>query len=332
MEKRVVAFGEVMMRLSTPDNQRFTQANHMKTLYAGSEANVVASLAVFGDSAEMVTVVPENDLGLATIDSIRKNGVITDHILIEGDRLGLYFLETGAAQRSSKIVYDRFNSAFSEIKPGSIDWDSIMKEASWFHWSGITPAVSQGAATVCAEAIASANKHGVTVSGDINYRRNLWQYGKSAHEIMPDLIAGTHIIIAGLEDFKNCLSIDEPDYEKACRVVCEKYPQIRKISTTYRETVNATHNKLYGVMWDGRKLSNSQTHDIYPIIDRVGAGDAYMAGLIYGWTHGMNDMETLEFGVAAGVLKHSVEGDVNYCSVDDVKQLAKGENIGKLLR
>ncbi|HEY3386587.1 MAG TPA: sugar kinase [Saprospiraceae bacterium] len=332
MAKSVITLGEIMMRLSVPANGRFTQATTFQAVYGGSEANVSVALSNFGIPAGHVTRLPSNDLGKSVVQHLRKYNVNTDHIVFGDERLGLYFLENGSMQRPPRIIYDRFHSAFSFIKPGQIDWNAVMNDASWFHWTGITPAISQGAADVCKEAIEAANKHGVTVSGDINYRRNLWQYGKDARDIMPSLIRGTHYMIAGISDIENCLGIKGNDYASVCKEVINKNPQIKNISFTHRDTISASHNKIHGVLFDGSTLLSSKEYDLTHIVDRVGAGDAFMAGLIYGWLKRYDDQKTLEFASASCALKHSIEGDVNLATVEEVETLIKGENTGKLLR
>jgi 2-dehydro-3-deoxygluconokinase len=330
--KKVITFGEVMMRLSTPSFSRFTQTSQLEVLYAGSEANVAASLSLFKIPTEHVTRFPANDLGKAAVQSLNKYGVSTEHIIYGKERMGIYFLENGVMQRSSKIIYDRFDSAFANIKRGMIDWDEVLKNASWLHWTGITPAVSQGAADVCLEALVAARKRGITISGDINYRRNLWQYGKLANEVMPELIEHTDLIVGSPIDFENCLAITRNNFEKVCEQVIKSYPSVKKITFTHRESISSSHNKISAVLWNGKELLNSTEYDLTHIVDRVGAGDAYMAGLIYGWMTGMNDQQTIEFAIAASALKHGVEGDVNLSTVEEVAALVKGENIGKLLR
>lgn len=332
MEKRVITFGEIIMRLSAPSFARFTQATQFNVLYAGSEANVAASLSIFGIPSSHVTRFPEHDLGQAATQSLRKYGVNTDHIIYGDERIGVYFLENGAIHRASRIIYDRFDSAFAHIKPGMIDWDEIMKQASWFHWTGITPAISQGAADVCYEAIQSARKHSVTISGDINYRRNLWQYGKSARDVMPALIESTDIIVAGITDMENCVGVSGDSFEAACKAFIKSNPNTKKIASTIRESISSSHNKLHGILWNGKELTRSREYDITHIVDRVGAGDAFMAGLIYSLINKKSDQQTIEFAVAAGALKHTVEGDVNVVSAEEVESLVKGENVGKLLR
>lgn len=332
MGKQAITFGEVMMRLSVPGFGRFTQAQNLNVVYGGAEANVSISLAHFTIEAAHVTRLPDNDLGKSVVQYLKGQGVATEHIQCGSERLGLYFLENGSMHRAPKIIYDRFDSAFAHLKPGQIDWDSIMQNASWFHWTGITPAISQGAADSCLEAIRAAKKHSVPVSGDINYRRNLWQYGKKASEIMPALIEGTQYMVAGLADISNCVGIEDTDFSSACNKVMKAYPDIKKITHAHRDTISASHNKIHGILWNGKTLLRSREYDLTHIVDRVGAGDAYMAGLIYGWMKNLDDQQTLEFATAASALKHSVEGDANLATVEDVEALVKDENTGKLLR
>ena len=331
-EKKVVTFGEIMLRLSTPGFARFTQSTSFNATYAGAEANVAVSVKNFGIPSAHVTRFPENDLGQAATQALQKFGVDTRYILYGGERMGVYFLENGAIHRSSRIVYDRFDSAFAHIKPGSIQWNEVLKDAAWFHYTGITPAISQGAADACLEALQTARKLGVTVSGDINYRRNLWQYGKSARDIMPSLIALTDVVIAGITDMENCSGITGDSYEKACQEMIKKYPNIKKIATTERNSISSSHNKISAILWNGSKLLHSSEYDLTHIVDRVGSGDAFMAGLIYGLLKKNDDQQALEFATAACAFKHTIEGDVNLATSMEVEQLVKGENVGKLLR
>jgi 2-dehydro-3-deoxygluconokinase len=332
MEKRVITFGEIMMRLSTPGFARFTQASQFNVLYAGSEANVASSLAILGVPSAHVTRFPDHDLGRAATQALLRYGVDTRYIVYGEGRIGVYFLENGSMQRASRIVYDRFDSAFAHIKPGMIDWDAIMKDASWFHWTGITPAISQGAADVCLEALQSARKHNVTISGDINYRRNLWQYGKSARDVMPPMIAMTDVVIAGVTDMENCMGVTGDSYEAACKAFQKANPATKYISSTIRDSVSSSHNRLTGLLWNGKELLHSREYEMTHIVDRVGGGDAFMAGLVYGLMKKKTDKQTIEFATAASVLKHAIEGDANLSTVDEVEALVKGENIGKLLR
>jgi 2-dehydro-3-deoxygluconokinase len=332
MNNRVITFGDIMMRLSTPGFSRFMQTNNFNVLYAGSEGNVASSLAILGIPAAHVTRFPDNDFGYAATQALKKIGVDTSSIIYGDGRIGVYFLENGSMQRSSRIIYDRFDSAFAFIKPGMIDWSEIFANASWFHWSGITPAISQSAAEVCLQAVMLAKKKGLIVSGDINYRRNLWQYGKTAREIMPSLIEQTDIVVAGITDMENSAGITGDTFESACKNFAQRFPNVKKMTTTLRDSISSSHNKIAGQLWNGREVLQSQPYDLTHIVDRVGAGDAYMAGLIYGLTKGKNDQEALEFATAACAWKHSVEGDVNLASVTEIESLVKGENVGKLLR
>lgn len=330
--KKVISLGDVMMRLSTPGHLRFIQAEKFEVRYAGSEANVTAALAGWGVPAAHVTRFPDNDFGKAATETLRKTGMDTAHILYGSERLGIYFLENGSMQRASRIVYDRFDSAFAHIKPEMIDWEEIMQQASWFHWSGITPALSPGAAAVCLKAIEAARKYNVTVSGDINYRRNLWQYGKQPTEIMPALISMTDMVVGSITDFENCLNIGGIDFESACRAVMKAHPAIKKIATTERESISSSHNKISASLFTGKTQIKSKTYNLTHIVDRVGAGDAFMAGLIYSWLQAKPDADALEFATASCALKHTIEGDVNLCTISEIEALVRDENVGKLLR
>ncbi|MEO8470801.1 MAG: sugar kinase [Chryseolinea sp.] len=332
MKNKVVTLGEIMMRLSTPGFARFTQADSFNVVYAGSEANVSVCLSSFGIPATHVTRFPDNDFGKAATETLRRFGVDTSYIVYGGDRIGVYFLENGSMQRASRIIYDRFDSAFAHIKPTMINWDEVFQDVNWFHYTGITPAISQGAADVCDQAIEAAKKKGITISGDINYRRNLWQYGKSAREIMPSLISRTDLIVGGIADFENCVGISDKDFTTTCKKVMAGYPNIKKITHTHRESISSSHNKMIAYLWDGQQLLTSKEYDLTHIVDRVGTGDAYMGGLIYGWLSNKDDQQTIEFAIASCALKHSLEGDVNLVSVGEVDALVKGENVGKLLR
>lgn len=329
---KVVTFGEIMMRLSVPGFGRFVQASSFNAVYGGSEANVAVSLQVMGVPAAHVTRFPENDFGLAATQTLQRYGLDTSAIVYGPERMGLYFFENGAVQRASRIIYDRFDSAFAHIKPGMIDWDVVFQGAIWFHWTGITPAISQGAADVCYEAIQAARKNGLMVSGDINYRRNLWQYGKSANEIMPALMEGTDVVVAGITDMENCAGISGASFDEACHAYQKAFPVTKKIATTLRDSVSSSHNRLTGMLWNGKELFSSREYDITHMVDRIGGGDAFMAGLIYGMVQQKSDQNTIEYATAASTLKHTIEGDVNLATVQEIETLVKGENVGKLLR
>lgn len=331
MNKKVLTIGDVMMRLSTPGNERFLQANSYYAVFGGAEANVAVALAQWDIEAYHMTVFPEHDLGRAALQYLRQVGVKTEHIFFGPGRLGLYFMENGAMQRPSKIIYDRFDSAFANFDGKDLDWNKILEGVDCLHWTGITPALSQNAADMLLEALKAAKTLGVLVSGDINYRRNLWQYGKNPLEVMPELIRYTDVVVAGLADFENCMDISEQDYEDACHQAMKDFPQLKYITTTERNNISASHNQLQGLLWNGKEILKSRNYDMTHIVDRIGGGDAYMAGLIYGLLH-LPDQDALEFATAASVLKHSISGDANLVTKEEVLDLMKGENVGRLLR
>lgn len=331
MPKRIITLGEVLMRLSTPGHERFIQTHDYEVQYGGAEANVAASLAYWDQSVAHVCAFPAHDIGKAGIRYLRSAGIDTSFVFLREGRMGLYFFENGSMHRSSKIIYDRFYSAFSLFDGAEVDWDRVFDGADWFHWTGITPAISAATSNLCLSAVQAARRLGVRISGDINYRRNLWQYGKLPLEVMPELISHTDVIIAGLTDLENCLGIHETDLVRACLEAQRQYPTIRYISTTHRESLGSTHNILSGVLWNGSELVSSRSFEMRNIVDRVGGGDAFMAGLIYGLLYN-DDVGALNFAVAASVLKHSIPGDANFVTVEEVEQLVKGENVGKLLR
>lgn len=328
---KVVTFGEVMLRLSAQGFARLSQARSLDATFGGAEANVAVSLTRLGVPSAHVTRFPENDLGEAATQALRQHGVDTSAILYGPERMGLYFLENGAMQRASRIVYDRFDSAFAHLQRGDIDWDKVLEGVTWFHWTGITPAISQGAAEVCLEALEVASKRGIMVSGDINYRRNLWQYGKTAREVMPALIEKCDVVIAGITDMENCAGVSGADFEEACSRFQEMFPRVKRISTTERTSLSSSHNLISALLWNG-ELLRSKEYDLTHIVDRIGSGDAFMAGLIFGLINGMSDSDALEFATAACALKHSIEGDVNLATRAEVEALLKGDNVGKLLR
>ncbi|WP_224999016.1 sugar kinase [Cesiribacter sp. SM1] len=336
--KKVVTFGEVMLRLSTPGYARVVQSTHFDATYGGGEANVAVSLAQFGVPAAHVTRFPDNELGKAATNLLKKWGVDTSHVLFGGDRIGIYFLETGASVRASKVIYDRSHSAFSGLEPAMIDWDQVFEGAGWFHWTGISPAISAGAAACCKAAIDAARQKGITVSADINYRKNLWQWGKSVQDVMPELITGCDLIVAGKGDAKDILNIkgngasDEEVEISVARQIMDRFPNIRKIVNTSRGSVSATHNTLSGNLYDGERMLRTTTYDINPIVDRIGGGDAFIAGVIYGMLAYQNDQKALDFGVAASVLKHTILEDANLATVEEVETLLAGNTSGRLVR
>ncbi len=347
MKNKIVTFGEIMLRLATPGYLRFSQSNELSATFGGGEANVAVSLANYGMETEFVTRLPENDIAEACIKDLHKQGVGTHHILRGGERMGIYFLETGAVTRGSKVIYDRAHSAIAEIEKGMIDWKEVLKGATWFHWTGITPAISQGAADVCLEAIKAANELHIPVSCDLNYRKNLWKYGKSAAEVMPEMVAGCDIILGNEEDAEKVFgikpegfdvtatggAIDSSKFESVCTQLMQRFPKAKKVIITLRGSINANHNTWGGVLYDGKQLLRSKRYDITHIVDRVGGGDSFMGGLIYGLlSYPQDDQRALEFAVAASCLKHTIYGDYNQVTVKEVETLMKGDGSGRVAR
>ena len=345
--KKVVTFGEIMLRLATPGYLRFSQANEFTATFGGGEANVAVSLANYGLEAEFVTRLPKNDIAQACVMNLHKHGVKTSHVIYGGDRLGIYFLETGAVARPSKVVYDRANSSIADIKPGMVNWEEVFQGVQWFHWTGITPALSQGAADACLEAIKVANKMGITVSTDLNYRKNLWKYGKTASDVMPALVEGCDVILGNEEDAEKVFGIkpegfdvtstgghvEAAEFESVCKQLMKRFPRAKKVIITLRGSINANHNTWGGVLYDGKTLYQSPRYDITHIVDRVGGGDSFMGGLIYGLiTYTGDDQKALNFAVAASNLKHTIYGDFNLVTVAEVENLMKGDGSGRVSR
>ena len=342
---KVITFGEVMLRLAAPEHLRFSQANEFEATFGGGEANVAVSLANYKIPVGFVSKIPKNDIGESCMMTLRKYGVGTNQILRGGDRLGIYFLEKGSVSRASKVVYDRSHSSISQVEKGMFDWNKIFNDATWFHWTGITPAVSQGAADVCLEAIQAANKKGITVSCDLNYRKNLWKYGKKASEVMPELVSGCDIVLGNEEDAEMSLGIKpegvdvksghvEADaYLSVSKKIMESFPKAKKVITTLRTSISADHNKWCGVLYNGKQFLRAPVYDITHIIDRVGGGDAFMGGLIYGLlTYKNDDQKALNFAVAASCLKHTITGDFNLVTVEEVEKLMTGDASGRVSR
>jgi 2-dehydro-3-deoxygluconokinase len=342
---KVVTFGEIMLRLATPGYLRFSQATELEATYGGGEANVAVSLANYGIPASFVTSLPKNDMGDAAIASLRAREVDTSHIIRSGDRIGIYFLEAGAVSRGSKVIYDRAYSSFAEIKKGSINWDKVFEGVTWFHWTGITPAVSEAAAEMCKEACVMAAKKGITISTDLNYRNKLWKWGKKAGEVMADLVQHCDIILGNEEDADMVFGI-KPEgvdvtsghvegaaYESVGKQLMAKFPKAKKVIITLRGSISASHNSWSGVLWNGKKLIEAPTYQITHIVDRVGGGDSFMGGLIYGLiTYPSDDQKALDFAVAASCLKHTIKGDFNLVTVDEVEKLMKGDASGRVSR
>ena len=353
MNNKVVTFGEIMMRLSPPANLRFGQARSFDVIYGGGEANVAVALANLGVAVDYVTRLPENDLGDACIQFLRQYGVGADKIVRGGDRLGIYFLEVGAAQRGSKVIYDRANSSIATVKHGMIDWEQVFADANWFHWTGITPAISSGAADACLEAVQTAKAMGLTVSCDLNYRKKLWKWGKQPSEVMPELVSYCDVAIGNEEDADKVFGIKAPEvdvlagkvtadkYRFVCEELAARFPTLKTVAITLRGSISASHNTWSGVLWDRPEQSREDevafcvapTYDITHIVDRVGGGDSFMGGLIHGLrTFGNDRQRALNFAVAASCLKHSIFGDFNMVAAAEVEKLMGGDVSGRVSR
>ncbi len=340
----IVTFGEIMLRLSPPGFQRFIQARGFDAIYGGGEANVAATLAHFGLPVEYVTRLPANDIGDACLNFLRQYGIGTRHVVRGGERLGIYFLEMGSAQRGSKVIYDRAGSALATVQPGMIDWRALFSGASWFHWTGITPAISEGAAQVCLEGVQVAREMGLTISCDLNYRRKLWRWGKAPAEVMPELVGLCDIAIGNEEDADKVFGIRAPEVDvtagrveaEAYRFVCEelsrRFPSLQAVAITLRGSLSASHNTWSAVLWRGGTLYVGPKYSIIPIVDRVGGGDSFCGGLIYGLRSFQDDRRALNFAVAAACLKHTSRGDFNVGSVAEVEKLAGGDVSGRVSR
>ena len=342
--KKIVTFGEILLRLATPGYLRFSQAKELNASFGGSEANVAVSLANYGMKAEFVTRLPENDIAAACLKDLHKHGINTDHVIYGGDRVGIYFLEEGSVVRASKVVYDRAHSSASEIKCGMIDWDKVFEGADWFHWSGITPAISQSAADACLEAIKAANRLGIPVSCDLNYRNNLWNYGKVASDVMPELVEGCDVILGNEEDAESIIpggfdeitdaSQSEKERNKSISIqLMKRFPRVKKVILTLCDSISSNEDIMGGLLYDGSNLYQSPSYHITHIVDRVGAGDSFMGGLIYGLlTYEGDDQKALNFAVAASCLKHTIYGDYNEVTVKEVENLMKGDASGRVSR
>jgi 2-dehydro-3-deoxygluconokinase len=344
MNPYTVTFGEIMLRLTPPGFERLLQSPVLQATFGGGEANVAVSLAQLGAKSRFVTVLPSgNALVSAFLGELRRFGVDETHIANGPGRLGIYFVETGANQRPSKVLYDREHSAISLAKPGCIHWQTAFRDAGWFHITGITPAISASAAELALEAMQAAKAAGLQVSCDLNYRKNLWKWGKSAGEVMPELMKYTDVCIANEEDCQKCINVhvdidvesgnlEREKYQELCERVMATYPGIKMLAVTLRESRSASHNGWSACLYDGKEFRLSQSYEITHIVDRVGGGDSFAAGLIYGLQKLNGPAEALEFAVAASCLKHSIPGDFNRVTVEEVKSLISGGGSGRVQR
>ncbi len=343
--KKVVGFGELLLRLGTSQYQRFTQARSFDVFYTGAEANALVSLVNYGLEGYAVSKVPANDIGQACINFLKGHGLNTDDIVRGGDRLGLFYLENGASQRASKVIYDRANSSITTLKPGEIDWQTVLQGKDWLHFSGTAPALGPDMPLVVGEAIRAARQAGVTVSCDLNYRKKLWSPEK-AGRVMTGLMTppdgGVDVLMCNEEDAEMVFGIKAEGVDvRSGRVDADKYEDVARqlrerfgckyIAITLRESLSATFNNWSGVLYDGRELYRSRCYSMY-VVDRVGGGDSFDGGLIYGLLAGMPPQHVVEFATAASCLKHSIPGDFNLASVDEVKALMDGDASGRVQR
>lgn len=339
--KKIVTLGEIMLRLSTPGNKRFVQSDSFDAVFGGGEANVAVSCANYGHEVYFVSKLPEHEIGQSAINALRKYGVKTDYIARGGDRIGIYYLETGASMRPSKVIYDRAHSAIAEASATDFDFDKIMEGASWFHWSGITPAISEKAARLTELACQAAKRHHVTISVDLNFRKKLWTK-EQAQAVMRPLMQYVDVCIGNEEDAELCLGFkpdadvvggktDAEGYKSIFAAMADEFG-FKYVISTLRESFSASHNGWKAMIYNGKEFYVSKRYDITPIIDRVGGGDAFSGGIIHGLLTMKTQAEALEFAVAASALKHTINGDFNLVSEEEVKALACGDASGRVQR
>jgi 2-dehydro-3-deoxygluconokinase len=339
----IVTLGEIMLRLKAPGHERLFQSPSLEATFGGGEANVASALALLGADVAFVSALPDNPLGQAALDSLRGRGVDTSRIIRQGKRLGTYFLETGANQRPSKVVYDREHSSISEARPEDFDWDQVFAGAGWFHITGITPAISRHGADLSMRALREAEARGISVSCDLNFRKKLWNYGESSTEIMHEMMEYIDVAIANEEDIQLSLGIESgadvsradlgtERYRELSDRVLDKFPGCRKVAITMRESHSADYNSWSAVMNTREDFITSQKYEIKDIVDRVGGGDSFAAGLIFGLSELENDREALRFAVATSCLKHSIPGDVALITRGEVESLLAGDGSGRVQR
>ena len=332
---QIITFGEVLMRLSPEGNKKFIQANLLEFYFGGTEVNVAISLANFGSKVKHIGCISNDFLGDTAISYLRKFGISTRGIARSNRPLGVYFLEVGAVMRPSKISYNRSHSAFSEIQPSMVNWNSALKNVSWFHWTGITPALCKGGYETLKEGLVLAKEKGITVSTDPTYRRGLWQYGENAKDVLIDLLNYSTIFIGGIDEINEVLDTNfgysNEEFIEASQQLMLKFPSIEKVFEKIRTAVNSSWNKIRARMWNGKEFRETNDLDITHIIDRIGTGDAFAAGLIYGLQN-YDDIKAMEFASAASALKHTYEGDVNFSTVNEVLGILDGNITGRLNR
>ena len=338
---KVVAFGEIMLRLSTERHLRFSQAKAFSATYGGGEFNVAVSLANYGIDAEFVTRLPENEIGQCALKEMRKMNVDSKNVILGGDRLGVYFLETGAGNRGSNVVYDRANSAIATIEKGSFDWEKIFEGKTWFHWSGITAAISENAAAECLIAIQTAHRLGLKISCDLNYRSKLWKYGKQPSAVMPEMLKYCNVILGDIDTAYFMLGLEKvgPDYTDEVSLhnyyseLFRHCPNLNIAATTLRYSVTASHQRIGGILYDGKSIYKAAVKEVTPVVDRVGTGDAFMGGLVYSLIATPENLQrNIDFAVAACCLKHTIVGDYNLATLQEIENIVNGDSSGKVSR
>lgn len=335
MTKKVALFGEYLLRLTPPSQQKIVQADSLEMHWAGSEANIAVSLSIFGNPSVYITALPDNELTRAGLSQLYKYKVDTAIASTNGNRVGTYYYESGQGARPGRIIYDREYSALSFLQKGDIDWNKIFDESDWFHWSGITPALNENLVTVCEEALAVARENGVTISADFNYRNTLWKYGKKPSEVMPRLLSYCDVLLADVDTAKLYFGI-EPDennlVESTFNLVKQALPAVKHIAMTMRVQESASANQYIGYLWSDGHIHQSKPYHIQQIAERIGAGDAFMAGIIHGLKNKLPLADTIEFATACGVIKHSITGDFNIATLDEVNTIIKQGGSGKIIR
>ena len=341
MNKKIVTFGEILLRLTTPGNLRLQQTRYFDANFGGSEGNVAISIASYGGNVSLVTALPDNALGKVCLMKLREHSVKTDDIMMKkGDRLGMYIVEKAADMRASEVIYDRNDSAFAHLQPGMIDWDKAFEGAEIFHWSGIDAALTQGLTDVCHEAIDAAESMGLTISCDINYRKNLWQYGKSAEDVLVPLMRRSDIIFGSSGEYEKALNIEAPDfkaknadggvdaaaYEAFCRRVEKEMPRCKYMFVCLRNVMTTEHHTIAGVLYAGGRLGTTRIYEINNVIDCMGVGDAFVGAMLYAYQNYESDQDKLEFATAGAVLKNTIVGDYNMVSVEEVERLMHGDS------
>ncbi len=332
---KVVTFGEILMRITPLGNKKLKQSNQLEYYFGGTEANVAISLSQFGNKTEYITVVPDDFIGSAVKSYLKQLEVNTDSIINLNHPLGLYFLEVGAVMRSTKISYNRAHSAFCNIAPNMVNWDEALEGCEWFHWTGITPALTENSYLTLKEGLKKAHAKGINISADSAYRKDLWNYGRNAKDVLGELIALSTIFIGGVNEMNEVLGTDfertNEDFITASKLLMKEYPNIKKVADKRRSSLNANWHKIISKMWDGSQFLETKELEITHIVDRIGTGDAFAAGLIHGLMH-FDNLKALEFANAACAIKHTIEGDANLLSEKEVLNIIEGNLTGRMIR